>query len=72
MISSALTALCVCVQVATVDSVRQTFVMDLLAAKHHHVMMCGLSGTAKSTMCSQYMRAFDEAATLTLPTTMHT
>jgi len=48
------------ITVSTVDSIRQTFVMNLLAERQYHVMMCGLAGTAKSTTCREYMKSFDE------------
>lgn len=41
--------------VSTVDSVRLTWIMDLLAQNGHHVMFVGGAGTGKTTMMNNYL-----------------
>jgi dynein heavy chain len=46
--------------VSTVDSVRLTWIMDLLATHGHHVMFVGGAGTGKTTMMNDYLHHVDE------------
>ncbi|KAG5177491.1 dynein heavy chain and region D6 of dynein motor-domain-containing protein [Tribonema minus] len=41
--------------VPTTESVRTTFLLDLLAPRGHHVLLCGPTGTGKTVNISQYL-----------------
>lgn len=45
--------------VPTVDSVRLTYLMDILARKSRHVMLVG-SGSGKTSLISQYLNSLDK------------
>ena len=58
-------------QVATVDTVRLSFLVDLLANKHRHVMLCGTAGTGKTSILQEYLRNLDKDADKLLATTVN-
>ena len=58
-------------QVATVDTVRLSFLVDLLAKKHRHVMLCGTAGTGKTSILQEYLRNLDKDADKMLSTTVN-
>lgn len=58
-------------QVATVDTVRLSFLLDLLAKKHRHVMLCGTAGTGKTSIMQEYLRNLDKDADKMLSTTIN-
>jgi KaiC/GvpD/RAD55 family RecA-like ATPase len=41
--------------VPTTDSVRTTYLLDLLAPRGQHVLLCGPTGTGKTINISQYL-----------------
>lgn len=58
-------------QVATVDTVRLSFLIDLLAKKHRHVMLCGTAGTGKTSILREYLRNLDRDADKMLSSTVN-
>lgn len=41
--------------VPTTESVRTTFLLDVLAPRGHHMLLCGPTGTGKTINISQYL-----------------
>jgi dynein heavy chain, axonemal len=48
--------------VNTVDTVRLTFLVNLLARKHRHVMLVGTAGTGKTSIMLEYLRNLNKDA----------
>eukprot|EP00620_Florenciella_sp_RCC1587_P013374 CAMPEP_0182558034 /NCGR_PEP_ID=MMETSP1324-20130603/1743_1 /TAXON_ID=236786 /ORGANISM="Florenciella sp., Strain RCC1587" /LENGTH=2560 /DNA_ID=CAMNT_0024770185 /DNA_START=8 /DNA_END=7690 /DNA_ORIENTATION=+ len=50
------------VSVSTVDSIRMTFIIDILARNHKYAMLVGTAGTGKTLLIKEYLRSLDKDA----------
>lgn len=48
------------INVPTIETLCLSHVTSLLSTHQHHVQLCGVAGTAKTTMAQQYMKTLNE------------